>query len=312
MRVAGPRVAKTRDAGRLALDLGQGLRPGLVGAFARVLDHARASTATAHRDPRAAVHAWRKAVRRAWAVLRFARPLLREAAYRRVASKLTRAMRRTSAVRDAQVLADTLRAVPQRAGTGRSRRLLGDSLRRCGEGQPPTRVAALLVEATGEFAGVTETFERALAARVGWRDVEESLRRTHRRVRRAWRQARRGGEDRQVHEWRKRTKELRYGLEMLSSSAGGFARKQHRALARLAEDLGEVTDLMILHDFVSGWEKESADRDAEGLLREVRRLVRKKLSRALDRAEPVLARRPRRFARKTVASVRSQRTPPAR
>src|SRR5206468_870608 len=45
---------------------------------------------------------------------------------------------------------------------------------------------------------------------------------------------------------RKRVKELRYQLEMLASSGSPALKRREKALATLAEDLGETTDLILL------------------------------------------------------------------
>src|SRR5262249_40617603 len=77
-------------------------------------------------------------------------------------------------------------------------------------------------------------------------DPERGAARGRKRERRALERARETGKIPDVHEWRKRVKELRYELELLSSTGSRELKKREKALGELAKDLGEVTDLWVL------------------------------------------------------------------
>jgi CHAD domain-containing protein len=302
-----PPLAKAPDV-RLALDLGRGVRAGLVSAFARMLELARATSTAAGENPEAAVHSWRKSLRRARSVVRFARPLCDPKKARALLAVLADAMRRTSSIRDVHVLEATLADVPDRRETRAVRARVDRSIREARASAGSTeRVLVSLGDATRRLEGCEARFESALARDVAWKTIESSLRKSHRRVRRAWKGAERSRADAHIHEWRKRTKELRYELEMLASSGAPWVARRHEDLVRLAESLGEATDLIVLSDFLQDWNREAKDEEADLLLRQVRRLVDKRLARALERARPVLGRRPRKFAQKALRKVRPVR-----
>jgi CHAD domain-containing protein len=298
-------TALQRRGGRLSADFARGLRAGLAEAFRDIVAHATRVAAGAKRSPERAVHEWRKAIRRARSILQLARPLLGEDAHRALSRALASAARQTSSLRDSHVLAETLERVPPAPETKAARRRIRASLEAALEAATlPGHAEESLRVASATLAGLPETFAAGLVGRVGWDDLEASLRRSHRRMRVAWKQARKHRTDQEVHAWRKRVKELRYALEMLTASRARYVAKQHAATVRLAEGLGEVTDLMLLHDWVRARQAELPAHEADALLDQLRRFIRKRLARVLRRARPLVARRPKRFAAKTVAAVR--------
>jgi CHAD domain-containing protein len=73
--------------------------------------------------------------------------------------------------------------------------------------------------------------------RRGWKAIENGLRDAYAKGRRAMKRAMKTPSDDALHEWRKRTKDLRYQLELVA----GVSRK---ALAPLAERAKRLTDLL--------------------------------------------------------------------
>jgi CHAD domain-containing protein len=118
--------------------------------------------------------------------------------------------------------------------------------------------------------------------------------------------AKRGGIT-EMHEWRKRVKDLRYATEALAQSASQQERRRRKRLLAIAkaadtlgEALGEEHDLALLAQRVDA-ENEIFRRDKRGR-RELRRAIgrrRKRLrKRAFERGKALYARTPKRFGRR--------------
>ncbi len=288
------------ETGRLGLDQRLPLRQGLAAALAGVVAYAEAMAQHCEEGPVQAVHEYRKAVRRSRAVVRLARPLLAPADFRALTRDLRLALRATSPLRDGAVLLATLDALTVSPRLVPAR----DALRRALEGDHPAeqdskvelrRSAALL-------RGLPERFEAALPADVSWREVESALARSYRRVRAARRTARRSRDDADVHAFRKRVKELRYQLELLDAATRARPRRVHRALAALAEGLGEVTDLTLLRRNLRLREEELTVGSApvRALCGRLDRLIDARLDRLLERSRRPLRRPPAKFAARVV------------
>jgi CHAD domain-containing protein len=84
----------------------------------------------------------------------------------------------------------------------------------------------------------------------GWKALEGGLQRVYRQARNAMREARRDGSDEAFHEWRKRTKDLRYGLELLVRSSPELLEPLVDQAHHLTNLLGSDHDLAVLRDFV--------------------------------------------------------------
>jgi CHAD domain-containing protein len=234
------------ELGRLALDDRLPLRIGLGAAFAGVVAYAGAMADAAVDDPVRAVHEYRKALRRARAVVRLARPVLGDECYRALVHDLRMALRGTSPLRDAAVLLATLASLPDERASRPARTALARLLRAEGKtavaGAPHLelrRSLQLVSDMPGRLVG-------CLPLKVRWRELRAGLERSYRRTRRARKRAFRSCEDLEVHAFRKRVKELRYQLELLDAAGGGKPGRARRELAELAEALGEITDLTLL------------------------------------------------------------------
>ena len=301
----GSAEAQGSEKGRLALDERLPLRVGLSSAFAGVIGYARAMVDEARRDPVRAVHEYRKALRRARAVLRLSRPLLGEGCFRELLHELRLALRGTSPLRDAAVMAQTLQGLPDLVRTRRARRAMRELLAvEARSDASAERIALELSRSAQIVAPLPVRFLACLPQDVRWRQVREALERSLKRARRARREARRGGEDQQVHAFRKRVKELRYQLELLEAAQPGKLRRDHRDLATLAEALGEVTDLTLLRRFVRLRAQEIEAARPAALVACLDSLVQRRLQAALAASRRLFARHPRDFAKRAVRRFR--------
>jgi CHAD domain-containing protein len=235
-----------------------------------------------------AVHETRKALKRLRALLRLLEHALGEKAFARDNAALRDTAQRLSQARDAEVMLSTLDALIERhprklAKRGSvaklRRRLLAEHarLQRQTLGDPATRAQML---------GELEDFRARVAAwrlpdRDGLELIEADLRRLYRQGRKRHLRLSRAGakgaasDARELHEWRKRVKDLRYAAEMLEhrdpqrgdghngTSRRRAKRRRKRArkdsqrlrlLARRADELGELLgedhDLAVLAEHI--------------------------------------------------------------
>lgn len=133
--------------------------------------------------------------------------------------------------------------------------------------------------------------------RDGWRALEPGLDRGYRRGRRAFRLVRRKPTPENLHDWRKRTKDLWYHLRLLKalspSIIGGYADETHG----LADLLGDDHDLALLRERLrTGTGELAVDVDAVIELIDHRR--EQLQAEALRIGARVYAERPKRFVRR--------------
>jgi CHAD domain-containing protein len=199
------------------------------------------------RDPEAAVHEARKDAKKARALLRLYRGELDRATYRRENQTLRDAARELSALRDADVLRDTVED-------------LGDRY----VGQRPTTWFAALRDRVGDAQANGKRPEPAVAAardrlttargRVDdWAvdgtdhsSLVDGLTRSYARGRKALARAERAPTDQRLHDWRKRVKDLRYQQQLLRPAFPDVLSAQAKAAKALAELLGDDHDLAVL------------------------------------------------------------------
>jgi CHAD domain-containing protein len=231
-----------RPAGRkLAMRRAWPLRESILLAFSGTLRYARAVARRAEVDPEESVHEFRKSIRRARAVVALLRPALGARSAAGLARELKRAFAETGAFRDADVLLATLRLVAvDDPALPAIEEALGRERARDGS------VAAALEAGSRILRPLADALRVTLPESFSMDDLARGLSRSVRRVQETLTRAAESGRDADFHEWRKRVKELRYQLEMLASSGSAALKHREKALAALAEELGETTDLILL------------------------------------------------------------------
>jgi len=216
-------------------------------ALGGVLKHAEMQRASVFEDAETAVHEWRKSIRRARALMRMIEPALGRRSRRELDRELRKLVRATSSLRDSDVIRDTVEkfvdhdALPE-ASSDALRQALDHSLS-CARGATPEQVLCDFEEATHTFF----LHAKKTLPKIRKRDLRLGIEVTYRDAREALRETLQSGEDDAVHSWRKRVKELRYQLEALP---GERAAQRERDLGTLAQSLGEVTDQMVLGEFI--------------------------------------------------------------
>jgi len=202
-----------------------------------------------------AVHETRKGLKRLRTCLRVARPAIGYDTYRRENTAFRDTGRRLSGARDAAVLIETLDALGERFGGEISPRA-GVRLRAELE-QERERAEAALRE--GPEAGVAlEELRLARERTAGWTFEEHGFEAVGPGVRRLYRRGRRSmrgaaevpADDEQLHEWRKRVKDLWHASQLLTPAAPKRMRRFAKRVHRLSDLLGEDHDLAVLRVYV--------------------------------------------------------------
>jgi CHAD domain-containing protein len=286
-------------AGKLRLPRGTPLREGLLTAFSRILGAAKRCSRAAAADPVAAVHEYRKAIRRARAVVSLLRPALGRTAASGLRGELRRAFGETGPLRDADILLATLRSLPaedsERApivdALEDERRIRGDA--------PAT--AEVLRRGARILAPLPSALRVTIPGSFSVPDLERGLARSVRRTRKALERAVATGLDADFHEWRKRAKELRYQVELLASTGSPELKKREKALGNLAQDLGEVTDLIVLRADLARRRQQGAIPATPALDECLDRETRSRSGQLLSRGQETFTETPREFARRVLA-----------
>ena len=298
---AAPRLVKRRrrapGGSKLTMRRGVPLRDAVLVGFRRIVAYARAAARRASADPIESVHDFRKSVRRARAVVSLLRPSLGRIAAGGVTHELRRAFGPTGALRDTHIRADTLRNFPS-DDPSRDAILRALEEEAGGESAPAGKVLdagsrilqplPLVLEVTLPRAYTMDDLARGVAR--GWR-----------RTRRALKRATATGLDADFHEWRKRVKELRYQVELLASTGSAELKRREKALADLAQELGRVTDLIVLGAALRSRQELGTLPAAPALMEEIRLAIGERSRELLARGQEGFAESPAEFARRVLA-----------
>lgn len=199
-------------------------------------------------DPVVAVHEARKSLKKTRAVLRLAQPELDKRSYRRENRSLRDAGRAVSAVRDGDVMVETL-----------------DGLRRRYAGQVPAKSFTSVRDSLATQARVGRDFDEAVFAqlvdelkdalrrvedwpldRADWATVRRGTIRSYRRAQKAGAVAAAEPTAEHLHEWRKRVKDLWYHERLLEEAWPTVMSAQAEEAHALSDALGDDHDLTVL------------------------------------------------------------------
>jgi CHAD domain-containing protein len=203
------------------------------------------------------IHGARKQLKRARATLRLLRSAIGDEPYRRENVAARDAARPLSKARDEEVLSQALEGLVERFGPSAAGLHLRQSARELPASQLDEIKAALEGSMTRARAWKLDD--------VDWDCIEQGLRTTYRRARRALRRSRKGRATEDLHEWRKQTKYLWHQLQLLEPLAAGPIGELAVEFHRLADYLGDEHDLAVLRERASGRLTELIDRRREEL-----------------------------------------------
>ena len=263
--------------------------------------------ATSSRRLGETVHETRKRIKRLRACVRLARDAIGEGRYESENAALRTAARRISGPRDAQVLVETLDALTERFGD----ELAPDStaaLRARLDEQKEGATADLCDGeggVTGAISATVVTIDHALSRTTTWTfepdgfdALSPGLRRIYRRTRRAMKAARKDPSAENLHEWRKRVKDLWHATEIVQCARPKRLERCAGRAHKLSGLLGDHHDLHVLREYVEAHPQCFADEvDRQALLAVIDRRSRRLCEKALSRGRKLLKSTPKRFVR---------------
>lgn len=204
-----------------------------------------------------AVHEFRKSLRRARGIVAFAAPVCEPTSHAHVSTLLRAAFRSTGALRDSAVRLTLLDELHRSASVDPLGPALRDAL--SSEQPTPQRTALVLNAAAQAAAEALPIFQSGLDAAIEMDRLEVALARANRRVRRAFRRARKSGDDEAFHEWRKRLKDWRAINDVIERWGELGPLNQRQELATMTQRFGVLTDLILLQRSVLTQAGEQAD-----------------------------------------------------
>jgi CHAD domain-containing protein len=200
------------------------------------------------------VHDTRKSLKRLRASVRLARGALGDDVYHRENETFRDTGRRLSGVRDATVLIETLDEVVDAAGAELPKGATVDLRSRL---ERDREEAIDAVRSDGAVtAAVVDELDSARARTAAWTfhadgfdALDPGLRRIYRRGRKAMRRASDEATSENLHEWRKRVKDLWHALQILRPAAPKRMRKLAKRTHGLSNLLGDDHDLAELRSY---------------------------------------------------------------
>ncbi len=227
-------------------------------------------------DPVGAIHSARKSIKKERALLRLARAGLPTDQRKAENATLRDAARTVSRLRDADVMIETLEALAKRYAGQLPDSVFAAIRERLGADRETAHDRAanseLVVEVIQVFDGVAGRVEQWEIKLGGWKAIGQGLERTYRQGRAAMKRATREPSAENLHEWRKRVKDLWYDARLLGPVCGPIARGQALEAEHLSELLGEDHDLAMLRQNLARIAREvPVDTDAVAALIDHRR-----------------------------------------
>lgn len=203
-----------------------------------------------HDDPVEAVHDARKALKKTRSLLRLSRGALDPDERRRENAVLRRAARELSSARDAEVMLQATDDLADRLA-GRVPQASFDAIRGQlqAERDPARRQllqSGLTAQVADELKAVRSRIDDWPLRRTGWKALEPGLRRSYTRGRKQMEDARSHPTVENLHEWRKRAKDLWYHLRVLKPVAPGIVGGAAKEADKLGKLLGDDHDLAVL------------------------------------------------------------------
>lgn len=211
------------------------------------------------------VHGFRRAVRRARGLLRVARAGIDDETRGRLNEMLRSANASTSALRDSAVLFDALDALGEDpaldAARERARAALEAQLAVSSQNRNPERVLSTAAEGV---ATVRLVLESVKLQELGGSDVAKAIGELWEKATDARTDAIFSGDRDDFHVWRKRTKEIRAGVQALVDAGAPLAGLLHD-LKLAARAQGEITDAFVLRDALKQVDFSGVEESAEEL-----------------------------------------------
>lgn len=247
-----------------------------------------------------AVHNARKRIKRVRAALRLSRGAVGERTYVLENTELRAIAARLSAARDARVLSETLAVLEEqfaadlpRGATATLRARLHDEHERALEALQAEEVTSTTIEALADAGARTADWEFASG---DFAALEPDLRRIYRRGRKRLRAACAEPSAENLHDCRKRVKDLWHAAQLLRPARPKRMKRLSRRAHALANLLGDHHDLSVLRDYVEVHPHHFQDTSRDALLAVIDRQRDALRRSALKLGRDVYKLPPKRFA----------------
>jgi len=278
----------------------------LATAFGRIaaeeIDLAMAQSRRLHRGE--AVHNARKALKRLRALLRSLRVAFPKKLFRAENRHIAATCRRISPLRDVHVQLRTLGKLKAAAGPA------GDHIRRQLLRQQSSfirRIPAL----RKTVRALLEVSRQSLASwplrKATAEDLASGLKRIYKQGREAFKAARKSPTPGHLHAWRKKTKSLGYGLEMIKNLGSGELSKMIRCSDILTEALGDDQDLFMVLRALDKEHRSNPASDFDRLANRISLKRAKRQKRAFKLGEKVYGEKPGGFEKRLDRYLRRAR-----
>lgn len=282
------------------------LRRSLVAEFSATADAARDAAGKVDSSLHGAVHDYRKALRRARAVLSLVAGALPKSERRAVRRALQEARRAVSAARDHAVAPEVLTNLSLDEV---SREAANAVLATAQAAMPAAaEIKQLLAEGAARAAAQVEALEAALPTGISWEVVADGVRDVFESAAHARRAAKRS--KRQFHQWRRRSKELTYQLEVIGGFAGSNVAEILHSVEAVADTQSPAVDLIMVRDFVRTYGQGIAPEAFDQLVHAVDSQLDDLMRDSRSAGKALFHRTPKKFGRRLGKAVRKDLAPP--
>ena len=298
------RLTGEKDPRRFALDEDEPVREGIHRiALGQIDSSIEGLAGEGDTDSATAIHEARKSMKRLRTILRLTRHQLGERVYRRESATFREAGRKLSGARDSRVLLDTLAGLSERhprkapaSGLAPFRRTL---LSRHANTQRKLRDT----DAAGEaLRGLRQARDRVPHWPVDGESVAAlapGLERIYRRGRKAYKVARKDPTTENLHELRKRAKDLWYTGQIVQAASPKAMKRMVKDAHALSDLVGEDHDLALLAESATARpERFGEDASLEDLLSLIERRRKELQRKALKTGGRLYAKKPKTVAKK--------------
>lgn len=251
-------------------DVRKQMRKAAVRQLGRAVQALRPRSRSA-RSKDTSIHSARKRLKEVRALLRLVREGLGEKKFKRESKTLRDAARPLSEVRDATALIEALQSLQKRYAGTVNQDTFKSARKALRRRRSIIRQRILLKGKALERAAAIVKKARERAEHWGlkggaWPVLQGGLRRSYKQGHRAMADACKNAIDENLHEWRKRSKDLRYQLELLQPVWPEVMKTTAGQAEALTDLLGDDHDLAVLRGLLESELKETlADKAAESL-----------------------------------------------
>jgi len=222
------------------------VRSAFVHEFVAAAEAVRNAAAGVDKSAAEAIHDCRKALRRARAVLAVIGDALPKSERRAVRAALQQSRRGLSAARDHTVAPETLHQLPL---DDADRATATAVLANAAQAVPPVSdIKHVLLECATSATAQAAAIDAALPQELPWSGVASGIRSVYAAARRARREAKKS--KRAFHEWRRRSKELGYQLDIIKTYAGSRVEVLSTEVDAASDTQSPAVDLIMVREFV--------------------------------------------------------------